>query len=474
MTLSFLRDAMQSIFRSSRVCWSMVVTEHGAIISTVMALAVFATLFFLIYALHRTLAPRRHPSHKQQYAGKAANKKKKRKSHQGRGHRIGRTRTGAAATRQEGLGPLLEHEEESLEFNEDAHDRPGSNLPLQAVLPVVLEDLPVLLVPPVEEMVIVADSVDHTDLVSPGSPGIRDRTMSSSTMDSVSTSSASCEQSGGSLDRCTSSVVAEHDSTSPVAPISAAIGSQTRGRLSPRQKTQVMRKNWRRATKKVKELSRREDVRGDFLSTSATPSRWDALKPDYRGDRASRSQRSVPSGRLDYSSPRYRLAPGPNSVVPLSPTSPVGYTLGSCELGVSEWRPAVVNNACSTSSAVNVPPSPFSFSSPRLASWADNSDPEHHPLAPPDWTKRAVLTPPPGLTPQPFEMTLPAFSMDCAATIMKPPRQSFIKANPFATDDDDYDGFSAVSSSRASMEDDQIEAELQELGGRMIGSILDF
>jgi hypothetical protein len=43
-----------------------------------------------------------------------------------------------------------------------------------------------------------------------------------------------------------------------------------------------------------------------------------------------------------------------------------------------------------------------------------------------------------------------------------------VKENPFASDESDY------NNNQNSPADDQIEAELQELGGQMVGSILDF
>lgn len=80
--------------------WDIFVNEHGAIISSMLALTTFAALFFLAYVLQKTLSPRKPPEtatsdkKKTLPSGKPQPKKKKRKGGCSRiNHRLGRTKS---------------------------------------------------------------------------------------------------------------------------------------------------------------------------------------------------------------------------------------------------------------------------------------------------------------------------------------------------------------------------------------------
>lgn len=57
-TLQRLRDLFMSFLQSSSTCWAWLLNDDTGVISTLLALATFLSIFFFCYILHRTLAPK--------------------------------------------------------------------------------------------------------------------------------------------------------------------------------------------------------------------------------------------------------------------------------------------------------------------------------------------------------------------------------------------------------------------------------
>lgn len=78
------RNAIYTLLESSTTCWNFIIADYG-ILSTCAALATFASLFGLMYVLHKTLTPRTPKTSK--VAKSSDRKKKKRKGNHPRGGR---------------------------------------------------------------------------------------------------------------------------------------------------------------------------------------------------------------------------------------------------------------------------------------------------------------------------------------------------------------------------------------------------
>ena len=76
--------------------WDIFINEHGAILSSILALATFAALFFLAYVLRKTLSPRRkqcESSDKKQGKSPPSKKKKRKGGYSRTNHRLGNNPT---------------------------------------------------------------------------------------------------------------------------------------------------------------------------------------------------------------------------------------------------------------------------------------------------------------------------------------------------------------------------------------------
>jgi hypothetical protein len=112
VVLGKLRNAIRAIMESSSTCWNYVVADFG-ILTTIMALATFGSMLFLVFIVHRTLASRT-PA---QITQTDHNKKKKRKGNHlrgggGRGARIKNKGKHHAGSRPRPVSPPLEKQTE--------------------------------------------------------------------------------------------------------------------------------------------------------------------------------------------------------------------------------------------------------------------------------------------------------------------------------------------------------------------------
>jgi hypothetical protein len=79
-----VRDGIDYLLKSLSSCWSIVLNEYGAIISTLLAIGTFVTLFFFVYVLHctlksRTIQSRQRQQQQQQGSHNKSNEKHRRK-----------------------------------------------------------------------------------------------------------------------------------------------------------------------------------------------------------------------------------------------------------------------------------------------------------------------------------------------------------------------------------------------------------
>jgi hypothetical protein len=193
--------------QSSVTCWAIAVNEFGAIVSTMLALSTFATLFFFVYILHRTLKSRTIKGRQQQQQNHKNNDKhrrKKRKHQNTRGQKNNSGRLKSTPTvpqRRESIHVKIEHENidpniSDLILNDEAMDHillPNPNdcytkindETVQRILPPLAEDEP-LESPPTTGNLLGTTLLSLKKYESQLQTSPRSRTASSSTTDSVS------------------------------------------------------------------------------------------------------------------------------------------------------------------------------------------------------------------------------------------------------------------------------------------------
>jgi len=571
------RDGILTVLQSSSTCWAIAVNDYGAIVSTLFALATFASLFFLAYVLHKTLATRTPANIRRQH-DKQKRKKQRKHGHRGKGG--GKVRANQ---------PQQHTSVKSADA--DAHDQHRLLEDRSETLPPLVEDEPVV-PPPAYSSSASRGSSDVSAARAPAegdksrlSPP-RNRATSSSTVDS----NASSVDSG----RSTPTPVAANESRQlpTVAAIAApekrpTEANKTTGKVAGEQQHGRATSDASRRLPNTRRGKKSDgpgpSSRGAATTGPTTPSRrWDALKPAARtavsgsGSRQRNTNASnKPSWNRDINSPprpndtkepttRNREVPfsashGSHShqqhQLPMhhpSPHFPADQNHGNQSISPSS---AVAPNASdlyggsmfsssSSTTLYSLPPSEntgmlpsfggtsvpgasealFSSLNPDSPSWDDCRATRAGSAGPP-------IRPPPGLESlhpgvpfgcgssdggssapaSPYQTTLPSvldvvaapdsgssassspflpptretssflagsprFDGDDVRTTLPfgpPPRTTtsphhhhhhhhHVKENPFATssDDDEYD--------------EKIEADLQELGGQMVGSILDF
>ena len=568
------RDGILTVLQSSSTCWAIAVNDYGAIVSTLLALATFASLFFLAYVLHKTLATRTPANIRRQH-DKQKRKKQRKHGHRGKGG--GKVRAN-------------QPQQHTSVKSADADDQHRLLEDRSETLPPLVEDEPVV-PPPAYSSSASRGSSDVSAARAPAegdksqlSPPPRNRATSSSTVDS----NASSVDSG----RSTPTPVAANESRQ--LPTAAAIAAPEK-RSTEANKTTGKVAGEQQHGRATSDASRRlpntrrgkksdgpgPSSRGAATTGPTTPSRrWDALKPAARtavSGSGSRQRNTNTSNKQSWnrdrdmhSPPRPHDTKEPttrNREVPFSashgshsqqqhqlpmhhqsPHFPADQNHGNQSTSLS---PAVAPNASdlygdsmfsNSSSATphSLPPSAntgmlasfggtsvpgssetfFSSLNPESPSWDDCRATKAGSVGPP-------IRPPPGLESlhpsvpfgcgssdggssapaSPYQTTLPSvldvvaapdsgssassspflpptretssflsgsprFDDDVRTTLPfgPPPRTAtsphhhhhHVKDNPFATssDDDEYD--------------EKIEADLQELGGQMVGSILDF
>jgi len=513
---------MYSSLQPLATCWALVVDDYGAILSSVLALATFASLFFFVYVLHKTLSPRTPTKHRQQNPEKQ--KKKKRKGHnsaRGRSGRIKgsqRTRATAITEPQHDAEPSVpsklsvKHEREENIVGE--HERKDAAHPL----PALLEDKPVD--PPLTNALSVPE---HSAKDSEEEEVARVRATSNSTVDTNPLSDdLSCESVSG---RSTPTAVPASEQSSVIPDETTKIRSK--GKSTGLSRSASSRKQQPRRGKKPSNSDltpganarpTRSFPRADSGPMSpSTPSRWDALKPGStrpgtrRGHAAKgrspnvnatsrTTQSQMQSNELFAPVLTEKPVQPPNARVGLPPygdrvelqylpPSPSN-SLFSYQDGAIGVAPSTMNTHVAQQS-FHAPVVPSSVQTPIRPPRAENrlstpnsvrsddssffstldcrsSPPGIQTNSAPNGSLRA----PPGLAPierisQPVyqvkeePLLSQGLSLPPGASPPFRPKEGpvyHVKENPFASDDDD----------------DQIEAELQELGGQMVGSILDF
>lgn len=563
---------MLSLLQSSTSWWALIVNDYGTIISSLLALATFVSLFFLVYVLHKTLSPRGDTS--RPISADKQKKKKRRGNHHQKGNRSGGRIKGAPQQQQQRTMSPVESPEHALETlstidsekeemivqgNEHVFSLPAlvEGKPLSPSLPTSV---------PSPERLIKALKED----TAPS----RMRITSASTIDSTNFSDdESCGTVSGRSTPTTSAIVAAATESVPVVSASTvgrAILSSTEsapavsaksagrailpvaesvpsvpvsiiGRADNAQMQPLATSSRKQSSRRVKKHENDDVSKAPASSVIpvAPTSRWDALKPNRS---VGASRRVQPNGRtgpnqgvrfhsvqnrpnqqpalvtpiarptihsptLSPAEPIHSPILGPNLVVPQEVISPVAASLQSCEIGASTW------SQLPTMSYEDTPLTgllaPFARSPERKSSVAEtyfatplraseqttffsselNAGSSELNANSPSWsqTNTASLAAPsigsvrapPGLTladggkglqssfspaanDSPFLSTYPSLSVRSSPRFTTPSLVSYnVKENPFDESDNDEN-------------DDLIEAELQELGGQMVGSILDF
>lgn len=576
---------MMILFHSSSTCWAVAVNDYGAIISTLLALSTFSSLFFFAYVLHKTISSRTSEHRLRHQQNSEKQKKKKRKQH------------GSSARNAKGGGRLRTTEQQrkeggTLDDNEHAVENLNDYRPIQsddAVLrtfPPLAEDEPVasLSVP------LLGDSVTPSSTTKTS----RDESdplclpaISTSTLESATNSGddylSNGTRSGLSIPTTVVANDVSHLAIGAVLDRRALHITETSRVKAKVNNTGAQNRlpstNSRRSSRRGKKAAATVDANAAVANASAqappasSPSkRWDALKPRSRkcGGRQRlpasakfRSVRDDPYARFEYDttsvdsshsgtneilmaenrstsfSPKrdfsfqrlqpphtHHCASSTDPSMAKTQDSPLISAASATTTALGDQLDGYRNTADQSSpsyltstAATGVPVAPFSSLNPQSPSWNDSR------------SCRLPIRPPPGLetfrndipfgcnssdggnsapaspfqslpsmldvyhadntgrlaVPSPFHTDMPtgspasdfSFLANYEGLYMPPDaagvslrfrspstpftvaKQRHLRDNPFATSDEEAD-------------EEQIEAELQELGGQMVGSILDF
>lgn len=495
LTPTFHRDGtLYLVDSSSSVCW-MVVHDYGKLVSSFLALTVFAAIAFLIYVLHKTLRPKPNPARQP-----VKHRKKKKKQQFQRNPR----RSRSMHQQQQQQSP------DSNSNKDRAITKDGTKV--AEILPALSEDKVVS--PPLEQ----TDSVETVSSAHAAKSN-RLRTLSASTEESTIMSDDQSIESTSGRSTPTMSLPVEK----PSMVVSPSHHPQRAKAKVPRKQgaAAMARGGGGRAKKGATTDSLRSkgtswNAPVDPLPTPTSPSRWDALQPTRSRTSSTAATSNTASTTWMNHTPTSKSpvapirSPGgssttanhrpPNALYNNGMTMNAGglpdsffdaATTSPSRLSLPEFQWQRDSSTATTTSAARTnvytpmrmapPPAPavdtpnsvssdqgsffstWSTSSPTSSSWA----------APPLPTASSsssgvvvglwrsgggggILGAPPGLS-HPSELPLvapPHYVSSFAASPPKfPPR---VTDNPFENDDE------------------SIEAELQELGGKMVGSILDF
>ena len=500
------RQGIMSFVEAVCSCWQMVLNEHGAIISTGLALSTFAGLFFFVFVLHKTLSPRQQqnlPSTKpqpQRPKSTSSSKKKKRKNGNGRS-RTGKVRTEAQLPEKKDCSDDLqvEHSKESTSEENVQEGLPGSNRGSS-----LAEEEPKRKIPK-EDVVLISQA--------PSSPLVRsrDRILSNSTAETLATS-ASGDQSYKSTSGRTTPTLPSGSPNEPEHKVKST------HRNTPRSTHRKSNNRRRGAGKKTDSRNSNNNNKQPSTSLSAA-SRWDALKPTNRNDHrqghvlqsppqvssSARSQnRPVPSPEETSVSSSSSVAATDAPMIPLTRNVP-GLDAGLiAPCPIQSLLPAkgslVYSQSPSRYSLPHSPqnPMPSNLCDPMTSGLGCrtqqydssshsvlNSTPSlpKNPANRPNWMGSPVRAPP-GFS-EPVSCQTPHSPMVAPSPSVQPPiftdytyrQEPRVKKNPFASDEEyQLVGRQTCEPYQGAKHNDvdQIEAELEELGGRMVGSILDF
>jgi hypothetical protein len=554
-------DGVMNVLQSSSTCWAIAVNDYGTLVSSAMALATFACLFFLAYVLHRTLKSRTPPDQKLRQLNKQIRKSKRSKGH----HHPAKSR-GAGRIR-------TKHDTQHSKPNEEEGDHRIEDA--SQTLPPLAEDKPIDSAPSLP-------SVLHpSSLESNDRPHVtlRDRAVSSS---SISSSVDDHSSVGSTSGRSTPTPAVANESSHLVAEIEQRTERPRPGasKVGQNRAQPTTGSTSRRTQNSRRNNKNKGGASGEAAHVPVAPSkRWDALKPATPGRTGGRQKLNnaptpVPSkdsvrlnarrndanihdesllGRPKEERKPVRKVNNPPSKtdhVASSVSSPVYQSISyhapqqNIDGEIAEQSATSKQSACQfdsyfgyqpsdptdmipdspslflngTSRDMNLPPYSPPAMDPQNVSWGNNSNDGELGLI------ASLLRPPPGLTkPESFDAIAPksqyqVFSSELnmyegertgnrsasATQISVPPNPvlpdlpmhaNVFQSLPLSTGTDDqifYDPSNRVASAVASPmrrarlkenpfaasdeddEEEQIEADLQELGGRMIGSVLDF
>jgi hypothetical protein len=548
------RSGMLSLLQSSTSWWALIVNDYGTIISSLLALATFASLFFLVYVLHKTLSPR-GDTNRPTSADKQKKKKRRGNHHQKGNH--GRIKgTPQQQQRTKSAPSSVESPEHALEsistIDSDKKEMMVQESDHVFSLPALVEDKP--LSPSSSLPTSVPSPERLIKALKEDTAPSRTRITSASTVDttnfpddqSFGTVSGRSTPTASVILPATESVPTVSTSTVgqailPATELVLAVSVSTTGRADNNQIQPLFPSTRKQLSRRAKKHENVDVFKAPASKeVSIVPSsRWDALKPNHpvgAGRRVHPKGRTGPqpgarfhsvqnrpnqqsplitpiarptiqSPTLAPAEPIHNPIPGFDLVVPREVVSPAAASLQSCEIGASTW------SQLPTMSYEDTPLTgllaPFAMSPERNSSVAETYFAT--PLRPneqttffsseldttsselnansPSWSQTKVASlaapavgsvrAPPGLTladdgkglqssfsptpsKSPFLSTYPSLSERPSPPFGMPSPLSYnVKENPFDESDNDEN-------------DDLIEAELQELGGQMVGSILDF
>ena len=454
---------MVYLYENSTTCWAWVLNDFGSVVSTVLALTTFLCLFFFCYMLHRTLKSRSQPKtdSTKGTSGGTSPEKSRRKRRKGKNDRTradkqsGRTENSSSNSLP--LKPLQNSSSKSdpLIGKEDSATASSS-------------DVQDLLIPAVNEHIPTDNQED------------RPRSRTASRVDSPATVDGLAMDMSFEDASEQSSIEVQHAVES--IPSNAAAGRNNRTRKN--RLAQAPRHFANPRSIKSEKTNARKNEQTVFAS------RWDALKPDNGEKRrlASRTE-LLPQGDHSISNRDKNRSKASqkqkNSVDRVaSPACPTAVRLDARPSGLNSNPPAIhlwsTSIPFQTPSGLTLPATSTlngntNISRPSTAATHSSLNPDSPIFAP---SRPLGLRPPPGLGPpssaknfeagtsvEPLFLPPPSPPPVVGATVpwltlpsgSTSPSLVRPRDNPFADD-----------------EEEQIAAELQELGGQMVGSILDF
>jgi len=476
IALRKLRGSIMYLFESSTTCWAWVLNDFGAVVSTVLALTTFASLFFFCYLLHRTLRPRSNKKLEISANGAVTSssssqtqeksRKKRRKGNKNRAtNKTSSTRTEASSSVAAKSSSVVVELARSISdsarssvnhvesFSSSASEKESS-------LPALQEDA-------------IMQSQENYDIPEP--PRLRIESLS--TIDTISLDPSTEEASVGS------GVSGGSTPQQPPSVESNARSTTTRpSRARKTRSSQPLRNPTTPRSRKSENYSK-----GKNTAAPSVVSRWDALKPvnntnemvdtkPTKGNRknlqasASRSpqggKQSTFAAKQNNPIATRQIAEAPGMSPPSNASVPPSHTVESFWYNDDNAMHTPDRNALMSSFLHDNDDTTTGWSlNPRSPSFTPSqtvsglrpppglTPPSH---APPGFDKNPMeplllppATPPPGLSSVPG-LTLPS---GCTSPSFMRPRE-----NPFVDDEDE----------------EQIANELQELGGQMVGSVLDF
>ena len=343
-----LRDATYFAMQSSTTCWAIAVNDYGAMISSLLAMSTFATLFFFVYVLHRTLKSRtvKDQHHQQNHKQSEKHKKKKRKH--------GHTRNGQkSAGRIRSEHDIDQRQEQILHNVDSTNDGLILHSSDHHVLPPLAEDKPLESPPPTgSSFAETLASISKYESPQSHLTISRSRTASSSTADSVA---CSLDDQSSCSGRSTPTPISVNESvhphfvtTLPKPSTSNTNAPSVRGNnggqfrqmnatpTPPLSQTPRRNQNNRRSGKKCGSQSSEEvPVVAAVANQSPllTPSkRWDALKPTNRSNTTRQRQQQQQQQRQPLSNRsgrtetiKSRVVPSVKSDYKLQPTTDMAH-----------------------------------------------------------------------------------------------------------------------------------------------------